>query len=104
MTKKLSEYERGVRDEHERILKHLEATKHWRYPNLQVQLLFEEMLNFMQEPVEQSQQELPNQDKLRNLHLATTAAYESGVKQGQRIGIELERQRMIKLIQGDKNE
>lgn len=46
------DYEQGIKDERERILKHLEATKHWGYPNLQVKLLFEEMLDFMRKSEE----------------------------------------------------
>jgi hypothetical protein len=41
------DYERGVRDERERIIRHLEATKHFGYPNIQVRLLFEELRWFM---------------------------------------------------------
>jgi hypothetical protein len=53
MTHFSHDYEQGVKDERERILKHLEETKHWRYPNLQVKILFEEMLDFMRESKEQ---------------------------------------------------
>lgn len=49
MTHFSSDYEQGIKDERQRILKHLEETKHWRYPNLQVKILFEEMLEFMRE-------------------------------------------------------
>jgi hypothetical protein len=41
------DYLRGVQDERERIIKHLEATKHYGYPNIQVRLLFEELNWFM---------------------------------------------------------
>jgi hypothetical protein len=39
----------GVQAERERIIKHLEATKHHGYPNIQVKLLFDELRWFMNE-------------------------------------------------------
>jgi hypothetical protein len=41
------DYQRGVQDERERIIKYLEEHKHLRYPNIQVRLLFEELNWFM---------------------------------------------------------
>lgn len=43
------DYQRGVQDERERIIKYLEEHKHLRYPNIQVRLLFEELRWFMSE-------------------------------------------------------
>jgi len=37
----------GVQFERERIIQHLEATKHYGYPNIQVKLLMEELRWFM---------------------------------------------------------
>jgi hypothetical protein len=61
MTHFSSDYEQGIKDERERILKHLEATKHWRYPNLQVQILFEEMLEFMRQEEEGQDEQRTNE-------------------------------------------
>ena len=47
MTHFSHDYEQGIKDERERIIKYLEEHKHLRYPNIQVRLLFEELNWFM---------------------------------------------------------
>jgi hypothetical protein len=49
MTHFSHDYEQGIKDERERIIKYLEENKHLRYPNIQVEALFEELNWFMTE-------------------------------------------------------
>jgi hypothetical protein len=49
MTHFSHDYEQGIKDERERIIKYLEEHKHLRYPNIQVKALFEELNWFMTE-------------------------------------------------------